>query len=181
MAQAQTQLQVEASIPRIGNLRTHVRMVSVATFLSYALRGATLAALVTNNTIIFQQNRMTHCIRGGLKYPGFEWHKLLQKRFATSKIAKVIWESKNQFFINKTMKHELAYLLHICNNIEKTKSVPILHITQREYVISRVWGVPVQSLTKFLVLFTMAQIYYKQDNNQGQKRFENAEQLTKTS
>ena len=87
----------------LGSLEHLSTWCSWLRYLSYTLRDSLLSAIRANRTKVMSNRNISHFINDA-KLPGHDWHKLLKKDFAHSRLAKAIWELKTPFFINKSMR-----------------------------------------------------------------------------
>ena len=115
----------------LGLLEHAATYVVWAKFLFYGLRHSMLIALRHNSKKIHNDLQFKDIVLDA-NCTEITPHALLKKQFASSKLARTIWDSKEKHFINSTLKAELKFLRTILlDPIAYKWSSPIAHLVNR--------------------------------------------------
>ena len=93
----------------LGILEHAATYVVWAKYLFYGLRHSIIVAVRTNRQLIFKNARFRDIIQDAActeKSP----HVLLKKDYATSQLARAIWNCNERHFILKSLREELKFL-----------------------------------------------------------------------
>ena len=115
----------------LGLLEHAATYVVWAKFLFYGLRHSMLIAIRLNTKKIHNDLQFKDIVLDAHN-TALTPHTLLKKQFASSKLARTIWDSKEKHFINSTLKAELKFLREILlDPIKYHWSSPIAHLVRR--------------------------------------------------
>ena len=122
---------IKESATLLGKLENTATVAEWARFLFLSLRHAILLALRTNTKHVYAKKSFKHFIAHAHELPCDDF-SLLRKKFALSKIAKAIWNSKEKAFITKELRKELILIESILKNSQIRWATPISHMVARD-------------------------------------------------
>ena len=116
----------------LGLLEHAATYVVWAKYLFYALRNSIIVAVRSNRQLIFKNARFRDIIRDSMcmkKSP----HVLLKREYATSQLARAMWNCTKRHFISTSLRTELKFLHSVlARPAEFRWSLPIAHLIPRD-------------------------------------------------
>jgi len=114
-----------------GSLEFFASVSTWIRFVTTSLKHSILIGLRQNSTIIRNDPQMTAYLQDS-SLTANDQDSLLRKNFAFSKIMKKTWDCKQKYFISRTLRQEIKFLIHIFKNRHIFKIfAPISHIIPR--------------------------------------------------
>ena len=129
---------IKEAATMLGRLDNAAGVCDWARFLFLSTRQALLLALRKCKDEVYNNKSFATYIKDAHNHSDDEFG-LLRKKFALSKIAKGIWNSKCKCFITKDLKQELMLLESIIKNPSIQWSTPVSHLVKRSPDFE-VWG-----------------------------------------
>ena len=116
----------------LGLLEHAATYVVWAKYLFYGLRNSIIVAVRTNRQLVFKNAKFRDVVRDSMCTETSP-HVILKKEYATSQLARAVWNSNQRHFISKSLRMELKYLANILLQPEKFHwSSPIAHLIPRD-------------------------------------------------
>ena len=122
----------------LGQLNNAAEVSYWARFLFSNIRNSIIVSLRKNRTAVHNNKRFSEYIKDSQNSDQDDVC-ILRKKFALSKIAKEIWNSKIRCFISKSLRQELQLLAYILKNKDFKWETPIAHLIPRTPDFSA-WG-----------------------------------------
>ena len=114
----------------LGQLNNAAEVSYWARLLFANIRNSIITALRKNRTTVYRNKRFSTYIKDSQSLEHDDM-SILRKKFALSKIAKEIWNSKARCFISKPLRQELKLLSDILKSTEFKWETPIAHLVPR--------------------------------------------------
>ena len=122
----------------LGQLNNAAEVSPWARLLFANIRNSIIVSLRKNRLAVYQNKRFSHFICDS-NNTNTDEHSILRKKFALSKIAKEIWNSKIKCSITKSLRAELKLLCFILKSDTFFWETPIAHLIKRTPDFSA-WG-----------------------------------------
>ena len=130
MAPTKKSFVIKEASSLLGKLNYAAEVAPWARFLYIAIRGSLLNLMRKNRKVVMNRARFKQFIIDAGSHED-DNISLLKKKFALSKLAKAIWNSKEKCFINKSLREELHLLISIVTSDTINWHTPIAHMIPR--------------------------------------------------